>query len=208
MLLNKVSLIGHKILKKDGKINAMIVYPDGSTMSTDGVTMVHVSPVTGNKDDFPDLSSPVKTPEKNIYIEKKIAEKAIKSIPKKVNFPVLKNLSLIQDDISGALRLASTDLDTEIRTTIPEVEFHGLGKRTDKDYFKRFIAPHEFALAVPNQIFSLQKLSALLNLIKEALPPETHIKVTQQGETSPLLITATDPETEQKLTAVIMPMRE
>jgi len=199
MLLNKISLIGHKILKKGDQKNTLIVYPDGETMVTDGTMLISASPVP-EKEDFPETTGVKAEITENCYIQKKTVEKAIAAIPKNATSSILRNVALCKNPKQDAWLLITTDLETETMIKIPEC--HG---RAFDNWRKKVIDDYEKNLPTAEQPFRLKRVLTVLSVFKDAFGTDVRIKITQ-GLDRPLIIHAENAEKTQELLGVIMPL--
>ncbi|RLC34853.1 MAG: hypothetical protein DRZ76_01740 [Candidatus Nealsonbacteria bacterium] len=205
MLINKKSLLGHKIIDsklKQCRYQYIQITTSGETIATDGAMAILVTPQKNvDESDWPVCEgvseADAGAPEREIYITKRQAQQLSSNIPTRAQHAAFETARLVQTP--DATLATTTDMDITQTLTI---------KNTDVSYPANIdeVIPKGKPLA--SVLVDPKRLKQICEIVSEMTKDNDSniMKIELYDENKPIKITADSTGTDQKMTALLMPV--
>lgn len=196
-MINKNNLVIAELLDKDNSGGGLYITKD-RTVANNGKCLIEITRPKVDVKEFPVIPKVEPKQEKDFIISPKTCKEIASIIPKKTSpgfNDILKNVVIEQTDNKRA-SFSTTDLETA--TTV-----HSLLIEGQYPDYKQVYPTKEPIFTIALSSVSLEKICSLIN--KTQAETDKRIKLEFYSSGDAVKFTATNADTEQEITALIMP---
>lgn len=196
MMINKNNLVIAELLDKDKYSSGGLYITKDRTVANNGRCLIEITRPKVNGKEFPAIPKVEPKQENDFIISAKTCKEISSIIPKKTSHDILKNVVIEQTDNKRA-SFSTTDLETARTVHAMLVE----GQYPD---YKQVYPAKKPIFTIGFSSVLLEKICSIIN--KAQAKSDKRIKLEFYGADDAVKLMAVNADTEQEITALIMPM--